>query len=344
MELHDHTSDIKVDDVGRIIEIVNPTTLGFDFDTAFWRGHGNAEWSLLPHVFRPNPLNAGLPYNECALIGHFQMRAPTRSHIRTPEPTAGPCYRAISESKNCISVVMWGAEAAGRRSAAPDGEREAPPWRRTAERSSKLRKWRHTRVRGRQSSMTERKSGLPRTRSSEFGSSAHGDICDSPKHQPAIAFVGPTPSRVCGSVKPVRIGQQAERHHCSELAGETGPLEWRLLMHSPPRRQTASDYLERDTVPPGGRSTNGPLYLHGQFQISRFGRFLGLPDWAKRATHGDGGADKRIAEFHGGNERQPLLADRPDDVRYVATACAVLHARPDTRMITFRLPASFHII
>ena len=196
----------------------------------------------------------------------------------------------------------------------------------------------HTRVRGRQSSMTERKSGLPRTRSSEFGSSAHGDICDSPKHQPAIAFVGPTPSRVCGSVKPVRIGQQAERHHCSELAGETGPLEWRLLMHSPPRRQTASDYLERDTVPPGGRSTNGPLYLHGQFQISRFGRFLGLPDWAKRATHGDGGADKRIAEFHGGNERQPLLADRPDDVRYVATAGAVLHARPDTRMITFRLP------
>src|SRR5580693_4703223 len=77
------------------------------------------------------------------------------------------------------------------------------------------------------------------------------------------------------------------------------------------------------------------------FQISRFGRFLGLPDWAKRATHGDGGADKRIAEFHGGNERQPLLADRPDDIRYVATACAVLHARPDTRMITFRLPASF---
>ena len=220
----------------------------------------------------------------------------------------------------------------------------SPPTSPTAERSSTLRKWRHTRVRGRQSSMTERKSGLPRTRSSEFGSSAHGDICDSPKHQPAIAFVGPTPSRVCGSVKPVRIGQQAERHHCSELAGETGPLEWRLLMHSPPRRQTASDYLERDTVPPGGRSTNGPLYLHGQFQISRFGRFLGLPDWAKRATHGDGGADKRIAEFHGGNERQPLLADRPDDVRYVATACAVLHARPDTRMITFRLPASFHII
>ena len=123
--------------------------------------------------------------------------------------------------------------------------------------------------------MTERKSGLPRTRSSEFGSSAHGDICDSPKHQPAIAFVGPTPSLVCGSVKPVRIGQQAERHHCSELAGETGPLEWRLLMHSPPRRQTASDYLERDTVPPGGRSTNGPLYLHGQFQISRFGCFSG---------------------------------------------------------------------
>ena len=72
--------------------------------------------------------------------------------------------------------------------------------------------------------MTERKSGLPRTRSSEFGSSAHGDICDSPKHQPAIAFVGPTPSRVCGSVKPVRIGQQASATTAPSLPAR--PVHW----------------------------------------------------------------------------------------------------------------------
>lgn len=86
MDQSDHTSETKIDVAGQIIEIANPTTLGFNSDTAFWRGHGNAEWSLLPHVFRPDPLNAGVPYNECALIGYFQMRASTRSQAKTPEP------------------------------------------------------------------------------------------------------------------------------------------------------------------------------------------------------------------------------------------------------------------
>ncbi len=55
MNLHDHTSDIKIDDVRQIVEAGNPTNMGFDFDQAFWRGHSDAEWHLLPHVFRPNP-------------------------------------------------------------------------------------------------------------------------------------------------------------------------------------------------------------------------------------------------------------------------------------------------
>jgi hypothetical protein len=78
-DLQNHTSEIKITDLGRIIEVANPTTLGFNFDQAFWRGHGVAEWLLRPHVFRRD-------FNERALMGYFQMRAPTRSHARTPEP------------------------------------------------------------------------------------------------------------------------------------------------------------------------------------------------------------------------------------------------------------------
>jgi hypothetical protein len=85
MDPHDHISDIKLDDLGKIVEIANPTTLGFNSHTAFWRGHGDAEWPLRPHVFRRD--DPGVPkYDECALIGHFQVRAPTRSHTKTPEP------------------------------------------------------------------------------------------------------------------------------------------------------------------------------------------------------------------------------------------------------------------
>jgi hypothetical protein len=85
--VNDHTSDVKVDDIRQLGEICNPTTLGFNFDQAFWRGHGDAEWHLRPHVFRRDPLQPEVPkYNERGLIGHFQVRAPTRSHTKTPEP------------------------------------------------------------------------------------------------------------------------------------------------------------------------------------------------------------------------------------------------------------------
>jgi hypothetical protein len=42
MDPHDHTSDIKIDDVRQIVEAGNPTNMGFDFDQAFWRGHWDA--------------------------------------------------------------------------------------------------------------------------------------------------------------------------------------------------------------------------------------------------------------------------------------------------------------
>jgi hypothetical protein len=87
MRLIDYTSDIKVEDVHQIIDICNPTHLGFDGDQPFWRGHGDAEWVLRPHVFRRDPLHTEVPlYDECALIGHFIVRAPTRSYARTPDP------------------------------------------------------------------------------------------------------------------------------------------------------------------------------------------------------------------------------------------------------------------
>jgi hypothetical protein len=52
MTLRDHTSDIKITDVGQIVEAGNPTNLGFNYDQALWRGHSDADWHLLPHVFR----------------------------------------------------------------------------------------------------------------------------------------------------------------------------------------------------------------------------------------------------------------------------------------------------
>jgi hypothetical protein len=85
--LHDHTADIKVEGIREIVDICNPTNLKFNFDQPFWRGHGNAQWSLRPHVFRRDPRHPEVPkYDECALIGHFLVRAPTRSHTKMPEP------------------------------------------------------------------------------------------------------------------------------------------------------------------------------------------------------------------------------------------------------------------
>jgi hypothetical protein len=86
-EIAAHTADIKVDDLSRIVDICKQIIVEFNSDQALWRGHGDAEWPLRPHVFRRDPQHPEVPkYNECALIGHFQVRAPTRSYTRTPEP------------------------------------------------------------------------------------------------------------------------------------------------------------------------------------------------------------------------------------------------------------------
>ena len=78
------TSATEIDDVAKIVEACNPTTLGFESDTAIWRGHGDATWFLMPKVFR-NLSHPDKRYNEAGLIGHFVMRAPTRAHARTPD-------------------------------------------------------------------------------------------------------------------------------------------------------------------------------------------------------------------------------------------------------------------
>lgn len=83
MDPHDDRSNTAIDDVQRLVEICNPTTLGFDFNQAFWRGHGSAQWSLVPQVFRQPSYD---PDRECSLMGHFQARAGTRSHTSIPDP------------------------------------------------------------------------------------------------------------------------------------------------------------------------------------------------------------------------------------------------------------------
>ena len=84
MHLPDHTSDITVEDLHQIIDICNPTNLGFGFDQPFWRGHGRSDWLLRPSVFRPDPRRPEVArYDKSALIGHFRVRAPTMAHKNT---------------------------------------------------------------------------------------------------------------------------------------------------------------------------------------------------------------------------------------------------------------------
>ena len=86
-EIAAHTADIRVDDLSQIIGICKQIIGEFNSEQAVWRGHGDAEWLLIPHVFRTDPEHPEVPkYDECALIGNFQVRAPTRSHTKTPEP------------------------------------------------------------------------------------------------------------------------------------------------------------------------------------------------------------------------------------------------------------------
>ena len=110
MTLREHTSDIKIEDVRQIVEVCNPTTLGFNFDQGFWRGHGDAEWPLLPHVFRRNPFPGGPMYCESGLIGHFLVRAPSRSHTKTPEPNDYFGWLFLAQHYGLPTVCLTGAK------------------------------------------------------------------------------------------------------------------------------------------------------------------------------------------------------------------------------------------
>src|SRR5271169_924413 len=85
LEITSHTADIKVEDLSQIVSSSKQVGEEFDWDQAFWRGHGDADWYLLPQVFRRDAEQPQIPkYDECALIGHFVARAPTRSHTKMP--------------------------------------------------------------------------------------------------------------------------------------------------------------------------------------------------------------------------------------------------------------------
>src|SRR5215469_967721 len=83
-----HTASIKIEDLADAICATNEVIHSFNQDTAMWRGHADAGWALQACVFRKPKTSAEMAsYNETALMGHFLMRAPTRSHAKTPEPS-----------------------------------------------------------------------------------------------------------------------------------------------------------------------------------------------------------------------------------------------------------------
>jgi hypothetical protein len=79
-----HRSTITLSDLTELVAAAREVQAPFKNDTAWWRGHANVEWQLVPQVFRGYPERPERPlYDETALIGHFVSRAPSRSH-RSP--------------------------------------------------------------------------------------------------------------------------------------------------------------------------------------------------------------------------------------------------------------------
>jgi len=88
IEMEQHTSVVKIDDLSDIVRATNEAIQCFDADTAWWRGHADTDWALQAHVFRKPTQHVEVSsYNESGLIGHFLVRAPTRSLTKTPEAT-----------------------------------------------------------------------------------------------------------------------------------------------------------------------------------------------------------------------------------------------------------------
>jgi FRG domain len=77
------TSAILLDNFSAVCPIMKEISHSFNADTAYWRGHSQADWSLVPKVFRPRSTPDDL-YDEHALIGHFRVLAPTRHLGKVP--------------------------------------------------------------------------------------------------------------------------------------------------------------------------------------------------------------------------------------------------------------------
>ncbi len=82
---HPHRSTITLSDLTELVAAAREVIKPFNNDTAWWRGHANVEWRLVPLAFRRNPERPGQFYDETALIGHFVSRAPSRSHRPYPD-------------------------------------------------------------------------------------------------------------------------------------------------------------------------------------------------------------------------------------------------------------------
>jgi hypothetical protein len=79
----DYLSQIRVRSLDDLEQIIEAAVGRFSGTYAYWRGHANADWSLIPEVFRSTA--DGKHYNEISLIRSFVARAESR-HFRCPPP------------------------------------------------------------------------------------------------------------------------------------------------------------------------------------------------------------------------------------------------------------------
>jgi hypothetical protein len=73
-------SSITLTDAAEVIDAARDVLEPFEHETAWWRGHANANWRLQAQVHRRDERQ----YDEATLIGHFVSRAPSRSHRPCP--------------------------------------------------------------------------------------------------------------------------------------------------------------------------------------------------------------------------------------------------------------------
>jgi hypothetical protein len=81
MESAARPSTTALTDAAKVIEAARDVLEPFEHETAWWRGHANANWKLQAQVRRRDPERK---YDERTPIGHFVSRAPSRSHRPCP--------------------------------------------------------------------------------------------------------------------------------------------------------------------------------------------------------------------------------------------------------------------